>query len=344
MSYSVQPVILRNSGTGLQISGGTTGFPSSPFDNILFSEWVCLGTQPRVVAVANIVTFMEVGVNNSSIEVQLLAGVSSRVFDGVYAAPIGNLLSNILVSADPVTQRIQVYLNDAPLTLTSGGWTGSGHFLIDPPFNVWDIDGSGSTTPGSGIADLFVGAPGAFFDLSIVANRRKFITTNLTPVDLGPNASSVLGSAPPIYLTVRPGGVPDDFATNNGTGGSFAIGAPPLVFQTPGTCALPSPSALQFTDADLFFQPNSGFVDLSVIANRRLFIDANGCTQFLGTDGIVPFGSVPPVFLTRSRTQAPDVWASNGGNGGTFVITGGDLTQAPSTPCCSTRPAPPVTG
>lgn len=239
MPYSVQPVILQSAGAGMTQSGGTTGFPSTAFNYLLFSEWMCLGTQPRSVGVYNNVAFMQVACNNTSVQVRLLAGASNPVFDGTYIAPISNVLSNILVSADPVTQRIQVYHNDGPLTLSSGGWTGSGPFHITG-LNSWNVTGSGSIAPGSGIADLFIAAPAAFYDLSVVANRRKFIHAALTPVDLGADASSVLGTAPPIYLTSRTG-VANDFAANHGTGGAFTISASPLAFQAAGTCVLPTP-------------------------------------------------------------------------------------------------------
>lgn len=238
MAYSLQPVILPSTGTGLTNTAGTTGFPSVPFNYLLFSEWVCLGAAARAVGVYNNVSFLSVDCNQTSVRVRLLAGVSHPVFDGTYTAAVGNILSHILVSADPVTQRIQVYLNDLPLTLTSGGWTSSGQFHIS--FNGWNIGGAGSVAPGPGIADLFIAAPATFFDLSVMANRRKFIHHNLTPVDLDTNAAGVLGVAPAIYLTVRPGGVANDFAGNNGTGGAFTIASPPLVFQTAGTC-IPAP-------------------------------------------------------------------------------------------------------
>ncbi|HEY2418104.1 MAG TPA: hypothetical protein VGH84_09300, partial [Steroidobacteraceae bacterium] len=246
-TYTMQTSLLPNTGVAVTQSGGTTGFPSTPFSYLLFSEWLCLGSQPRAVGVSNVITFLLVNVNNSSVHIRLLAGVSAPVFDGLYDAPINDVLSHILVSADPVTQRIQVYHNDAPLTLTSGGWTASGQFHIAPTYNGWNIGGAGSAAPGPGLADLFIAAPAAFFDLAVAANRRKFIRADLVPVDLGANASSVLGTAPPIYLTVRPGGTANDFAANNGTGGAFTIAAPPLVSQASGSCVLapaPQPAVL----------------------------------------------------------------------------------------------------
>ena len=89
--------------------------------------------------------------------------------------------------------------------------------------------------------------------------------------------------------------------------------------------------------ANLWFSDTPGFVDPSMPGVRGLFFDGAGCPVFLGTDGSLPFGTQPPVFLTRVAGTLPDTWAVNAGAGGPFAITGGDLTDAPSAPCCSTQ-------
>jgi hypothetical protein len=88
--------------------------------------------------------------------------------------------------------------------------------------------------------------------------------------------------------------------------------------------------------ADTWFGPTSGFVDLTQAANRRKFISEAGCTVNLGGSGSSPFGQTPPVFLSRFTGNPADTFATNLGNGGTFAITGGDLTDAGSLPCCDT--------
>lgn len=239
MPYTAQRVLLESPTVSVyQHAGGTTGFPSGSFSYALFSAWVCLGGGgPRTVGIYNSSTFISVVISPSSVEVIVNAGFNHVIFDGTYAVAVGARCSNILVSIAPVTQLIQVYVNDAPITRSSGGWTGSGSFQVTSG-NQWDIDGSGAP----GLADLFVAAPAAFYDLSIVANRRKFITSWGAPADLGANASSVLGVAPPIYLSVRPGNSANSFATNYGTGGAFSIGGSgTLNLQAPDVCFTPVP-------------------------------------------------------------------------------------------------------
>ncbi len=245
MTYSLQQVVLPFNHTGM--IKAPSGFPSTPFNHILFSWWICLGndTKPRSVGMGNPVAFMSVGCNKNSIQVLLLGGLSVPLFNGTFSAPVGVLLSNIIISADPTTQTLQIYLNDLPVTTLTGGvgWQGTGPFHVpsSPGFSSWDLGGTGSAAPGPGLGDLFVGNPVSFFDLTVASNRRKFINADLTPVDLGTDASSVYGLSPPIYLTVRPAGVPDDFATNNGTGGAFTIAIPPLVFEAADFCITPTP-------------------------------------------------------------------------------------------------------
>jgi hypothetical protein len=64
------------------------------------------------------------------------------------------------------------------------------------------------------IADLYVNYA-EYLDLSVTANRRKFIDESGKPVDVGADGSGPTGTAPVIFLKGSP------FATNRGTGGGF---------------------------------------------------------------------------------------------------------------------------
>jgi uncharacterized membrane protein len=75
----------------------------------------------------------------------------------------------------------------------------------------------------------------------------------------------------------------------------------------------------ELTDAELLFQPTVGFVDLSVVANRRKFIAAGGTPSWMGSNGALPFDRVPAVYLT---TLGPPLdFAANNGAGGGFAPT-----------------------
>jgi len=82
----------------------------------------------------------------------------------------------------------------------------------------------------------------------------------------------------------------------------------------------------EFDVADLFFAPGQ-YLDLSVEANRRKFISADGKPVDLGADGSTPTGTAPAVFFSGDATG----FASNKGSGGAFVFTGA-LANAPTSP------------
>lgn len=94
-------------------------------------------------------------------------------------------------------------------------------------------------------ADLFFAPTASFVDLSVLANRRKFITPSGGAVYLGSDGSSPLGVQPPVFLTVTAGGQANSantFAGNNGSGGAFAITSGPLTLSTsspPGSLGSP---------------------------------------------------------------------------------------------------------
>lgn len=68
------------------------------------------------------------------------------------------------------------------------------------------------------IAELWI-ANGQYFDISVVANRRKFITARGCPVDLGVDGSKPTGTAPIMYFS----GPTAAWHTNKGTGGGFSL-------------------------------------------------------------------------------------------------------------------------
>jgi hypothetical protein len=62
-----------------------------------------------------------------------------------------------------------------------------------------------------------------FIDLSVAANRAKFITPDLRPVPMGDTGSLPLGVQPLIYQRVLWGADPSTFVTNRGSGGDFTL-------------------------------------------------------------------------------------------------------------------------
>lgn len=81
---------------------------------------------------------------------------------------------------------------------------------------------SGASLLNGRLAELWF-APGVYIDLSIAANRLKFLDAYGRPARLGATGNLPTGSAPLVYLS----GEIDEWSVNKGTGGNFvASGAP----------------------------------------------------------------------------------------------------------------------
>ena len=231
-------------GSGV-VAASAMGFPAGNFRTLLYSQWMCSansaagpsGVSPSFTAgYSNFV----VGPAHGTVT---LGNASGEFFAGSFAPFAAAVRTHMLLSVDAQTQTIQLYLNDAPVTVT-GTWTGA-------PGSNWFNVGTGSAAYGwngenaaitnpPAVADIWCCAPVSFVDLTIVANRRRFINGDLTPVSLGSDGSGPLGFQPQIYCTATPFGAAADLLVNRGVGASFVMGAGnALSFQAPGVCALP---------------------------------------------------------------------------------------------------------
>lgn len=86
-----------------------------------------------------------------------------------------------------------------------------------------------------------------------------------------------------------------------------------------GIGAMPNASLkLDGPIADLWFAPGV-YLDLSNVSNRRKFVTATRGPVSLGSDGSVPTGSAPLVFMSGTLSS----WHTNKGAGGGFTLTGG---------------------
>ena len=87
-------------------------------------------------------------------------------------------------------------------------------------FNTYII-GSTMAPPPVTIADLFFTPTAEFVDLTVLANRRAFISAAGGAQLLRADGSAPFGVTPPVFLTSN--GTPATFADNNGRGGAFSI-------------------------------------------------------------------------------------------------------------------------
>ncbi len=141
---------------------------------------------------------------------------------GSTITPANDVYHNILIAADTVSLIGKIFIDDidvsdlptivgASFTMQASGFS----FAI------------GSDTFDNNVimdfADFWWGL-GQFMDLTVEANRRKFITAAGKPANLGSDGSTPTGIAPTIYLHKAPGDDPVTFANDkSGNGNNFTI-------------------------------------------------------------------------------------------------------------------------
>jgi len=117
-------------------------------------------------------------------------------------------------SATTTENFVQLYVNDTQEAVDSD--------VANNPAASSSTDHAVGAVPGGSnkyngcLSEVFLHFGGSL-DLSVEANRRKFIDSNGKPVDLGSDGSTPLGVTPLVYA---PDGDPSD---NKGSGGNFTI-------------------------------------------------------------------------------------------------------------------------
>lgn len=103
------------------------------------------------------------------------------------------------------------------------------NFTVPQPtaFGIGSLFGGGSNYWDGCMAETYI-ALNQYLDISVQANRRKFISSALKPVSLGSDGSTPTGSAPCIYLP-NPAAI---VGNNAGNGGNFVIHGSPAVAST----------------------------------------------------------------------------------------------------------------
>ena len=112
-----------------------------------------------------------------------------------------------------------IYISDAA-DLTVTVFTNDTIDYTDTDWSI-GVNTSGSQKFNGCLAELFFHT--TYLDISVEANRRKFISASGKPVDLGADGSTPLGVQPLVYQRVADGAAASTFATNLGSGGNFTI-------------------------------------------------------------------------------------------------------------------------
>lgn len=124
-----------------------------------------------------------------------------------------------LASWNLATAAAHLYVNDVDV-LTSTTLTDDS---IDYTVADWAIGGqaSGGTLFDGALAEVYLALE--YIDLSVLANRRKFISFTGKPIALGNTGQFPTGTAAIVYQHLDNGEAVANFGVNAGTGGGFTV-------------------------------------------------------------------------------------------------------------------------
>ena len=251
-SFDIDMVQINANAFGIIQSNTSWGFPANTnFHTLLMSYWMCgpvgVSGVPGIWPEFNAAAFFtfDPGTSNSISFTNQTLGSAAHFYQGHFSLPPPpGMRMHMLMSVDTHAQIVQVYINDNAMAVTGGTWTGTPpfDFNVKNTTNIWNWDVSNVIGAGRfpALADAWISNTPSFVDLTIEANRRKFINRDLSPVDLGATGTNPFGYQPALYMSVRPGGVPADIGINRGLGGgTWNFSASPPTTQAPNSCTLP---------------------------------------------------------------------------------------------------------
>lgn len=232
LSYGVAPCRARITGdvdpvgaafdgaTYLKRAGGLTGAADSKL--LTFSCWLRRASSASAY-IMDAVTALNGGTDRSSIVISgdhfyitgyNAAGTFIAQIQSIASIPVGPWV-HVLASFDLGNPaKCHLYVDDVS-TVQPNLYTNDTIDFTMPDWGVGALASGGAPFTGS-MADLWF-APGIYLDLSIEANRRKFIDSAGDPVDLGANGNVPTGASPLVFFS----GALAAWHTNKATGGGF---------------------------------------------------------------------------------------------------------------------------
>lgn len=218
LSMWVRPDALGVGTTRLFYLGGTTLPPGSAFSSPLYVTLSMGSTGGLSLSLLrNSIQLVQVPGS-----VALEEGAWNHILISRYSGddpPILQMFVNDTLAGDDNTSTTSLPF-DVPLQMTLGRhWT---DFSGDPGY----LQGA--------LAEVYFIVPshteGIGWDMTVEANRRKFITADGYPADLGDDGALAVGYTPQVYLR----GGPIEFPANRGTSGLFSLeGSPSFADTTP---------------------------------------------------------------------------------------------------------------
>lgn len=128
---------------------------------------------------------------------------------------------NLLASWDAELSLCHLYINDTDDLAASPSFNNTNIDYTHAEETVGALDGGGRELDAD-LAEVYFNIA-EYIDLSVESNRRKFITTEGKPSNLGSDGSTPTGTAPILYLSLAAAAAVNTFATNKGAGGGMSI-------------------------------------------------------------------------------------------------------------------------
>ena len=187
----------------------------------IFNVWVKFNTDGTAQ------TFW--GVQNDSIDIKRDA--ANKIWIYINTGSVSLITTSSVVAADGWTHILgswdvatgysDIYINDVQETLTTDtttdttlDYTHTNHWFFANRLAAAKLNGE--------VSDMYINLATSL-DLTTESNRRKFISSDLTPVDLGSDGSTPTGSAPIVFFHINRTEAVANFAGNEGGGGACSI-------------------------------------------------------------------------------------------------------------------------
>ena len=200
----------------LSSSGDLTGATNSK--TMTLSAWIYpTGTSEFYIhgyAYSNNVIRLQYNSNGFNLKLEKSDSAGTTILNAISASASipKDTWSHLLISFDLNNSALRhVYLNDNPLSMTWYSYTNS-QYVESAISNVRVGDNFGGSRSFGRMAHVF--KDNTYRDLTVVANRRLFITADLKPADGQADLNPIL------YL---PLGDPEDIGYNAGTGGNLNV-------------------------------------------------------------------------------------------------------------------------
>lgn len=212
------------SGQKAEISVATSGLVNSP--TLLMSLWFLRPTGAASFAIlqgGGGGFIWDLIPNNVGTVFTRLDNSDSALFDSTNmpSITVADTWVNVLLAYNRSTGARMRYVNDTNKSSDTSGPTG---FDLAIAENTLALPPTGDTT--TGLSMVYISTD--FLDITVEANRRKFIDAEGKPADLGADGSTPTGSQPEIFA-------PDGNIGNNlGSGGDATVTGTPTEIAGPG--------------------------------------------------------------------------------------------------------------